>query len=125
MLFGAAARFLACTVTLLCLSYVIPGFAAGGFSGAIPAGACAAAAGYVLETLFARRLRNEGRAVVGFLTTAAAAHFTQFFVPGMTVPVGGVLLAGAVVGLTDLLVQVESPPPTDSARPQEDGTKQR
>lgn len=108
MLFGAAARFLACTVTLLFLSYIMPGFAAGGFSGAIPAGLAAAAAGYGVETLLAHRLRQAGRAVVGFVTTAAAAHFTQFFVPGMTVPAGGALLAGAVVGLTDLMVRVET-----------------
>lgn len=108
MLFGAAARFLACTVVVLGLSYIMPGFAAGGFSGAIPAALAAAASGYVVESLLAHPPRPRGRAFVGFITCAAATYLTQFFVPGMTVSVAGALVAGVVVGFTDFLVPVET-----------------
>ncbi|MGE5574229.1 MAG: phage holin family protein [Bacteroidota bacterium] len=108
MLFGAATRFLACTVVVLILSYVMPGFAAAGFSGAIPAALVTATSGYLAENLFMHRPGPPGRALVGFIAGGSGVYLTQFLVPGMTVPLAGALLTGIAVGAVDLLVSVRS-----------------
>lgn len=108
MLFGAATRFLACTFVVLGLSYVMPGFATGGFSGAIPSALGAAAAGYVVERFLKRPPAPRTRAVVGFLTCAAATYFTQFLIPGMVVSLEGAVIAGVAVGFIDFLVRLEA-----------------
>ena len=108
MLFGAATRFLACAFVILSLSYVMPGFSAGGFSGAIPTALGAAAAGYVVEKSLKRPPSAKVRAVVGFSTCAAATYLAQFAVPGMAVSPEGAVIAGAAVGFIDFLVPLEA-----------------
>jgi len=108
VLFGAATRFLACTAVVLGLGYVMPGFAPGGFSGAIPAAVAASASGYLVESLLGPAPKAQARAVVGLFTCAGGVYLAQFIVPGMRVPVAGALATGLIVGLVDFLVPAEA-----------------
>ncbi len=105
--FAAAARFFVCTIVVLALGFFLPGFAAGGFSGAIPAALGSAVVGYLVESAFGRRLKARTRAVVGFIVTGASVYMVQFLVPGMDVSVTGAAAAGALVGLVDRSIAVE------------------
>lgn len=107
MFFGAATRFFACMIVVLALSYFMPGFTAGGFSGAIPAALGAAVVGYLVESVFGRHLRARTRGIIGFFVTSASVYLVQFLVAGMNVTAAGSMVAGALVGLADFFTPVE------------------
>lgn len=107
MFFGAATRFFVSLVVVLALSFLMPGFAAGGFSGAIPAALGAATVGYLVESVFGRHLKARTRGIVGFFVTSASVYLVQFLVAGMNVTAAGALVAGVLVGFADFFVPVE------------------
>lgn len=101
---GAVVRFVVSAVVLMLVGYVVPGFSRITFWEALLAALVIAAAAYVVETLFGRRVSPYNRGIVGFAVAAVIIYLTQFVVPGMQVSIFGALIASLVIGLVDLVV---------------------
>jgi putative membrane protein len=63
--------------------------------------------GFVVESLFGKRISPQNRGIVGFITAAAVIYISQFLVPGMTISILGALLAAIIIGVVDLFVPTE------------------
>lgn len=101
---GAVVRFVVSAVVLMLVGYVVPGFSRITFWEALLAAIVIAAAAYVIESLFGRKVSPYSRGIVGFAVAAVIIYLTQFVVPGMQVSILGALLASFVIGLVDLVV---------------------
>ena len=101
---GAVVRFVVSAVVLMLVGYVIPGFSRITFWEALLAAIVIAAAAYVVESLFGRKVSPYNRGIVGFAVAAVIIYLTQFVVPGMQVSILGALVASFVIGLVDLVV---------------------
>jgi putative membrane protein len=97
-------RFVVSAVVLMLVGYVVPGFSRLNFWEALLAAVVIAAAGYVVESLFGRRVSPYNRGVVGFVVAALVIYLAQFVVPGLHVTILGALLASLVIGLVDLVI---------------------
>lgn len=103
-LIGAALRFVVAAVVLMLIGYVVPGFSHLTFWEALLAALVVAAAGYIIESLFGRKVSPYNRGLVGFVVAAVVIYLAQFVVPGLHVTVLGALLASLVIGLVDLVI---------------------
>jgi len=101
---GAVLRFVVSAVVLVLVGYVVPGFSRITFWEALLAAIVIAAAAYVIESLFGRKVSPYNRGIVGFVVAAVVIYLTQFVVPGLHVTMLGALLASFVIGLVDLVV---------------------
>ncbi len=103
-LIGAVLRFVVAAVVLMLIGYVVPGFSHLTFWEALLAALVVAAAGYVIESLFGRKVSPYNRGIVGFVVAAVVIYLAQFVVPGLHVTILGALLASLIIGLVDLLI---------------------
>lgn len=103
-LIGAVLRFVVAAVVLMLIGYVVPGFSHLTFWEALLAALVVAAAGYVIESLFGRKVSPYNRGIVGFVVAAIVIYLAQFVVPGLHVTILGALLASFVIGLVDLII---------------------
>lgn len=103
-LIGAVLRFVVAAVVLMLIGYVVPGFSHLTFWEALLAALVVAAAGYVIESLFGRKVSPYNRGIVGFVVAAVVIYLAQFVVPGLHVTILGALLASLVIGLVDLVI---------------------
>jgi putative membrane protein len=101
---GTVLRFAVSAIVLMLIGYVVPGFSRINFWEALLAAVVIAAAGYVVESLFGRKVSPQNRGIVGFLVAAAVIYLTQFVVPHLHVTILGALLASFVIGLVDMVV---------------------
>lgn len=106
-LIGLIVRFIVSALVLMLVSFLLPGFAALTFGQALIAAVIIAVIGYVVESLFGRRVSPQNRGIVGFLTAAVVIYISQFLVPGMSISILGALLAAVVIGVIDLFVPTE------------------
>lgn len=104
---GVVLRFVVAALVLLFLGYLLPGFHVVGFWDALGAAVAIALLGWVVESLFGRRVSPYGRGLVGFLVGAVVIYAVQFVIPGMHVSVVGALLASLLIGVIDAFVPIE------------------
>ena len=101
---GMIVRFIVSAIVLMIVAFLVPGFAVAGFWWALIAAIVIAVIGYLVETLFGKRISPQNRGVVGFITAAVVIYLSQFIVPGITVNIFGALVASLVIGLIDAFV---------------------
>lgn len=104
---GVIIRFIVSALVILFLGYLLPGFHVVGFWNAMLAAVAIAAIGWLVESLFGRRVSPYGRGLIGFLVGAAVIYTVQFVIATMHVTVVGALLASLVIGVIDAFVPVE------------------
>ncbi len=104
---GLIVRFIVSALVLMLVSFILPGFATLTFGDAVIAAVVIAVLGFVVESLFGRRISPQNRGVVGFLTAAVVIYLTQFIVPAMQITILGSLLAAIIIGVIDLFVPTE------------------
>lgn len=104
---GLIVRFVVSAIVLMLVSFILPGFATLGFGQALLAAVVIAVLGFIVESLFGKRISPQNRGLVGFLTAAVVIYLAQFIVPGMTVSLIGAALAAVVIGIVDLFVPTE------------------
>ena len=101
--------WLDCAVCCFCAGldagkFLLPGFALLTFGQALIAAVIIAVLGFIVESIFGKRVSPQNRGIVGFITAAVVIYITQFLVPGMTVSILGALLAAIIIGVIDLFV---------------------
>jgi putative membrane protein len=106
-LVGLIVRFIVSALVLMLVSFLLPGFALLTFGQALIAAVVIAVLGFVVESLFGKRISPQNRGIVGFLTAAVVIYISQFVVPGMTISILGALLAAVIIGVVDLFVPTE------------------
>ena len=102
-------RFIVSAIVLLVVSWITPGFAVAGFTGALIAALVIAALGWVIERFFAKdNVSPYSRGTIGFLTSAVVIYLSQFIIPGLiSVSIIGALIAALVIGVVDAFVPTE------------------
>lgn len=106
-LVGLIVRFIVSALVLMLVSFLLPGFALLTFGQALLAAVVIAVLGFVVESLFGKRISPQNRGIVGFITAAAVIYISQFLVPGMSISILGALLAAIIIGVVDLFVPTE------------------
>lgn len=106
-LVGLIVRFVVSALVLMLVSFLLPGFALLTFGQALIAAVIIAVLGFIIESIFGKRVSPQNRGIVGFITAAVVIYITQFLVPGMTVSILGALLAAIIIGVIDLFVPTE------------------
>ena len=106
-LVGLIVRFVVSALVLMLVSFLLPGFALLTFGQALIAAVVIAVLGFIVESIFGKRVSPQNRGIVGFITAAVVIYITQFVVPGMTVSILGALLAAIIIGVIDLFVPTE------------------
>jgi len=104
---GLIIRFIVSALVILFLGFLLPGFHVVGFWNAMLAAVAIAGIGWLVESLFGRRVSPYGRGLIGFLVGAAVIYSAQFFIATMHVTAVGALLASLVIGVIDAFVPSE------------------
>lgn len=102
-------RFVVTAIVLLFVGFIVPQFSIGGFWSALFLALIIAAAGWVIEAMFGKKVTPFGRGVVGFLISALVIWIAQFLVAGVSVTFIGAILAALVIGIIDLFIPVATP----------------
>lgn len=102
-------RFVVTAIVLLFVGFIVPQFSIGGFWSALFLALIIAAAGWVIEAMFGKKVTPFGRGVVGFLISALVIWIAQFLVAGVSVTFIGAILAALVIGIIDLFIPVAAP----------------
>ena len=100
-------RFIVSALVLMLVSFLLPGFALLTFGQALLAALVIAALGFVVESLFGKRISPQNRGIVGFITAAVVIYISQFLFPGMSISILAGLLAALLIGVVDLFVPTE------------------
>jgi putative membrane protein len=106
---GHLVRFIVSALVLMFVGFVVPQFSVGGFWSALFLALVIAAAGWVIEGIFGKKITPFGRGIVGFLSSALIIWIAQFIVGGVAVTLVGAILAALVIGIIDLFIPVSSP----------------
>lgn len=109
---GHIVRFVISAIVLLIVSWIVPQFSVGGFGSALLLALVIAALGWVIESLFGKKVTPFGRGIVGFLISALVIWLSQFIITSVHVTVVGALLAALVIGIIDIFM----PTPYDAAQ---------
>jgi putative membrane protein len=106
-LLGLIVRFIVSAIVLMLVSFLLPGFATLGFGAALVAAVVIALLGFIVESIFGKKISPHNRGVVGFIVAAVVIYLAQFLVPGMSVTIIGAALAALVIGIIDVFVPTE------------------
>ena len=106
---GHLVRFIVSALVLMFVGFIVPQFTVGGFWSALFLALVIAAAGWVIEGIFGKRITPFGRGIVGFLTSAFIIWLAQFIVGNVNVTMIGAILAALVIGIIDLFIPVSTP----------------
>ena len=109
---GAIVRFIVAAIVLLLVSWIVPGFSVHGFGSALLLALIIALLGWVVESIFGKRVSPFGRGIVGFLVSALVIWLSQYIVNDVSASILGALLAALVIGIIDIFV----PTPFDAAK---------
>ncbi|MBD7966872.1 phage holin family protein [Paenibacillus gallinarum] len=109
---GAIVRFIVAAIVLLLVSWIVPGFSVHGFGSALLLALVIALLGWVVESIFGKRVSPFGRGIVGFLVSALVIWLSQYIVNDVSASILGALLAALVIGIIDIFV----PTPFDAAK---------
>ncbi len=104
---GLIVRFVVSAIVLMLVSFLLPGFATLNFVQALIAAVVIALLGFIVESLFGRKVSPQNRGLVGFITAAVVIYVAQFLVPGMQITFIGAALAAVIIGIVDLFVPTE------------------
>ncbi len=104
---GLIVRFIVSAIVLMLVSFLLPGFATLGFGAALAAAIVIAILGFVVESVFGKKISPHNRGLVGFLVSAFVIYLAQFVVPAMDITALGAALAALVIGLIDAFVPTE------------------
>ena len=102
---GTIVRFIVSALVLQLTAFLVPGFAVGGFLGALIAAVVISLVGWAIERVF--QISPRSRGFVGFIVSATTLYVAQFIVPTIEVTLLGSLIASLVIGLIDAFVPVE------------------
>lgn len=105
---GHVIRFIVSALVLMLVGWIVPNFEIGGFWSALMLALVIAAAGWLIENIFNRKVTPFGRGIVGFLLSALIIWSAQFIVD-MNVTLIGAILAALVIGIIDLFIPVSTP----------------
>ncbi|RXZ80088.1 phage holin family protein [Paenibacillaceae bacterium] len=106
---GHVVRFIVSALVLMVVGFLVPGFSVGGFWSALMLALVIAAIGWIVESVFGKRVSPFGRGIVGFLISALVIWIAQFIVGGVAVTLLGAILAALVIGIIDLFIPVSTP----------------
>ncbi len=104
---GLIVRFIVSAIVLMLVSWLLPGFATLTFVQALIAAVVISLLGFLIESLFGRKISPQNRGLVGFISAAVVIFVAQFLVPGMSVSFIGAALAAVIIGIVDLFVPTE------------------
>lgn len=91
---GHVVRFVIAAIVLMVVSWIVPGFAVGGFWSALLLALVIALLGWIVEGIFGKRVNPFGRGIVGFIVSALVIWLGQYVVDHVEVS-----LLGAILGL--------------------------
>lgn len=106
---GHTVRFIVSALVLMFVGFIVPQFAVGGFWSALLLALVIAAAGWIIEGIFGKKISPFGRGAVGFFTSALVIWLAQFIVENVRVSMIGAILAALVIGIIDLFIPVSTP----------------
>jgi len=106
---GHVVRFIVSALVLLVVSWIVPAFKIGGFWSALFLALAIAIIGWIIESIFGKKVTPFGRGIVGFLTSALVIWVAQFFIGGVSVSIIGAIIGALVIGLIDLFIPVSTP----------------
>ncbi|OPA76789.1 hypothetical protein BVG16_16625 [Paenibacillus selenitireducens] len=106
---GHVVRFIVSALVLLVVSWIVPAFKIGGFWSALFLALAIAVLGWVIESIFGKKVTPFGRGIVGFLSSALVIWLAQFFIGGVSVSVIGAILGALVIGIIDLFIPIATP----------------
>ncbi len=106
---GHVVRFIVSALVLMVVGFIVPAFEVGGFWSALFLALVIAAAGWIIEGIFGKKVSPFGRGIVGFLTSALVIWVAQFIVDDVRVTMIGAILAALVIGIIDLFIPVATP----------------
>lgn len=104
---GLIVRFIVSAIVLMLVSFLLPGFATLGFGSALVAAIVIAILGFVVESIFGKKISPHNRGIVGFVVAAIVIYAAQYVVPGMSVSIIGAALAALIIGIIDAFVPTE------------------
>jgi putative membrane protein len=103
---GHVVRFIVSALVLMFVGFIVPQFEVGGFWSALFLALVIAVLGWIVESIFGRRVTPFGRGIVGFIISALVIWVAQFIVGGVTVTLIGAVLAALAIGIIDLFIPV-------------------
>lgn len=106
---GHIVRFIVSALVLMFVGWVVPQFSVGGFWSALFLALVIAVAGWIIESVFGKKVTPFGRGIVGFLVSALVIWLAQFIVGDVEVTLLGAILAALVIGLIDLFIPISTP----------------
>jgi putative membrane protein len=106
---GHVVRFIVSALVLMLVGFIVPAFTVGGFWSALFLALVIAAAGWIIEGIFGKKVSPFGRGIVGFFTSALVIWLAQFIVDDVRVSMIGAILAALVIGIIDLFIPVATP----------------
>ncbi|WP_440118055.1 phage holin family protein [Paenibacillus sp. QZ-Y1] len=106
---GHVVRFIIAAIVLMVVSWIVPGFAVGGFWSALMLALVIALLGWIVEGIFGKRVNPFGRGIVGFIVSALVIWLGQYVVDHVEVSLLGAILAALVIGIIDLFIPVSTP----------------
>jgi len=65
--------------------------------------------GWIIESVFGKKVTPFGRGIVGFLVSALVIWLAQFVVGGVRTSILGAMLAALVIGIVDLFIPAANP----------------
>jgi putative membrane protein len=106
---GHVVRFIVAAIVLMVVGWLVPGFSVGGFWSALMLALVIALLGWIIESVFGKRVSPFGRGIVGFLVSALVIWLAQFIIGNVHATWLGAILAALAVGIIDLFIPVSSP----------------
>jgi putative membrane protein len=103
---GHVVRFIVSALVLMFVGFIVPQFEVGSFWSALFLALVIAVLGWIVESIFGRRVTPFGRGIVGFIISALVIWVAQFIVGGVTVTLIGAVLAALAIGIIDLFIPV-------------------
>jgi putative membrane protein len=115
-LLGHLVRFIVSALVLMLVGFIVPQFSVGGFWSALFLALVIAAAGWIIEGIFGKKVTPFGRGIVGFLISALVIWMAQFIVDGVDVSIIGAILAALAIGIIDLFIPIGTPLKNDERK---------
>jgi len=106
---GHVVRFVVSALAIMLASLIVPQFDVGGFWSALLLALVIALFGWIIESVFGKKVTPFGRGIVGFLVSALVIWLAQFVVGGVRTSILGAMLAALVIGIVDLFIPAANP----------------
>jgi putative membrane protein len=97
-------RFIVSAIVLLIVGWMVPNFRVGGFGSALLLALFIAVVGWIVESIFGKKVTPFGRGIIGFLSSALVLWIAQFVISGVRATLLGAILAALIIGIIDLFM---------------------